>query len=849
MLYLIIIGLLLFNRNFFIMKLLKVYSISFLFLFSIFFANPIFAEEKTTEKNAPLVESVLLADINVRDSKIISQEGNTFKISFSISNGLEIQTGVKYGLELVKISGDNRFVVDEKVYDESLTIAENTTINKEIIYTAPNTLNGKYKLFILVKNENSFPFGSGFLGEVNISNEISGIQILDESCKISNSGKDYNLYETINVLPTDTLRLTCNVLNNSKNKIEFTPFFSTKVGTVYGKEVDVESLKIDSLTLDPEKTKTFSFIIPKPTIPQIYHVSLSLKSDQTYSNHVNFNYVFRGTIATIYSLSLDKDFYKKGDTSKLYVFWTYMPEGNSKNNEVTMNASVKNSKGEECSDPYSQVLVKDYKNPKTEIPILVNRSCIDPSILVTLKDNSGNILDQKIFNVKTNLNKDNSISLIILILVLILILIGLFYYLNKRKNIFSKKDIDSLNEKSNPIKIILPLLILTSLFSFIPTNSASAATYTISYGTGTGSCTGYYEVGLNKTTFVQGEPITATGSMSGTCGEGYGTNMKMTVNTAEAPTLKHVLLNSNGGTNSKILFGRTMPGSSQVNFEVYFGNNSGFNYYHKGIGYGVNDSGSTTPTTPTTPEVTMKVTDISPDPTTGQPKNILIAQNAQKTISQAIKPATLLQIEYSIEGITKNYNCTEPKSSDYPNGITKLITPTTLPSYRRFKITPSTTTKYEVSCEEALDYIPHEETIDILTTPISLGSQCSPSANSVTEILTVNVEKSTELLQAETDYGNGVTHYTYNVWVTSNNNISNGATVKITGSYLQNPLVDNIAAGTIRFNYCDTLKIPAGSSISNKRSFSSISTPSISVSSSVYNSNNTNPKDRTDTIQ
>ena len=115
------------------MNLLKYFVVSVVFSLLILIssqalaATPVATTKVTTSSSVST--GVLVASVNLRDAKIVSQTGNVFNISFSISNGNGLQTGVKYGVKLVSDTKDQS-ILDEKVYDDSLALAENTTLQK-----------------------------------------------------------------------------------------------------------------------------------------------------------------------------------------------------------------------------------------------------------------------------------------------------------------------------------------------------------------------------------------------------------------------------------------------------------------------------------------------------------------------------------------------------------------------------------------------------------------------------------------------------------------------------------------------------------------------------------------------
>lgn len=97
-------------------KQILITCLAFTLFFSI--STNIFAQNKV----------VLVADVNVQNVKVIKQENNVFDISFTLTNGEGVQNGVKYSVRLMSLKNDKpAFIVDEKVYDEVLTLNEKST--------------------------------------------------------------------------------------------------------------------------------------------------------------------------------------------------------------------------------------------------------------------------------------------------------------------------------------------------------------------------------------------------------------------------------------------------------------------------------------------------------------------------------------------------------------------------------------------------------------------------------------------------------------------------------------------------------------------------------------------------
>jgi len=651
------------------MKLLKVLSISFLLSLS-FLVTPVFAAETPVASPTGQGQSVLLAKVNIKDAKILLQEKNYFDISFSITNEMGVQNGVKYGVQLVEQTDKGPFIVDEKVYDESLTLPENSTVTKKISYVAPAILNGTYKLFLVSKNTSGFTFDYSYVGQVKISSLTKGVEISPESCTVSIIGDktntQYKLGQQLSILPTQDLNLVCTVVNGSDKTVESTPSFATTDKTVYGKSISVGEKKLASIILKAKESKSFSVIIPKATIPNLYYVNMSLKSGDTSSNSVGTQYFIRGNVATIENLSLDKDSYRYFDTAKLTLVWNYLAADNSTtNNSVIFNAVITDGENKECANPYTKTLVQDFANPKIEIPISINKTCYNPTVLVTLKDASGNTLDEKSFKTETVSNKTesaNSYIYYIIIAIVLLLIVGYIVYKKK---------------KGNAPNIILPIIFLIALISVIPGGKVSADTYSLTYNPSGGSnyWQGGYTISINKTSVAPGEPVYATGSLwfnGSNLGSPCPTGTAMTVSTPANPT-EILILNSNGGTATQAVFG-SGPAYSQpdhVNFFTYFGTKYSNALYFT----------YTTPVVPpaSDPKVDLKVYDAN---------GVLIPKDSNNITTRSIKSKDKITLHYDATNFTGSITCTLPNGSKISNTSYDI---TLNPG-------PTLTSAYTVSC-------------------------------------------------------------------------------------------------------------------------------------------------------
>jgi len=503
------------------MKLLKISSISLLVMFSFVFSSPVLAEEP-----AFTTKAVVLATINIQDAKIISQEGNTLNISFNISNREGAQSGVKYGVKLLKIEGKKQITVDEYVYSEVLSVGENTTITKNITYSAPASLDGAYTVMLLAKNYSGLPLGNLRLGEVTLVSASETVEILPETCSLSlssNKGTSLKLTEGAKATMTDDIFVTCTIKNNGKEEALSAPTFETFYRSIYGEEISQTGGDLSPVLLQPGESKALTLTLPKVTVPQAYVTKVFFKTGEVSSNYVLVNYTLSGLSATIQNFSLDKTSYKAKDTAKISFFWTSSVTKKDEMPAITMSANIVNQKQKACTAPVNQQLAGVGF---VEIPVSITRDCENPQVAIVLTDANGNTLDQKALAfeaVKKSQNLFTGKSGIIMITVFaILVLAGLFVSFKNPKKKDGEGDISENKPDGHIDGSTLAILFFVFLFglTLIPGGTAKADTVYLDSSGDCGSlasCSDYEYMILNfntyQSTYTPGETITLYSSI------------------------------------------------------------------------------------------------------------------------------------------------------------------------------------------------------------------------------------------------------------------------------------------------------------------------------------------------
>lgn len=363
-----------------IFSLLVVFS--FVFSFSFVSAQ----EEIPVDSKSP--SNVLIADIDLYNARVLSQEGNSFSVSFDLRNNYDSQSGIKYGVKVVSLDGK---LIDEKVFDESISLSKGEYINKTVSYTAPSQFGGEYNLFINLQTESGIPLGQALVGKYKLTQAQEYIYVPSESCTVNK--KSINVSMVIDY--KDSLILSCTLNNNTEKELSVFPHFETRYNSIYGGVAEQKGGNYDQIKLLRGEKKAFSIELPKGISSKSYVVTLKFITEGYTSNPINVSYTTSGATASVYEASLDKDYYRARETATLSLVWF------SKGTRVYLEAEVLDSKGDSCADTVNTELVKSYYSPETQVSILIDKSCLNPEVSILLKDDAGRILDQKTFEFKT----------------------------------------------------------------------------------------------------------------------------------------------------------------------------------------------------------------------------------------------------------------------------------------------------------------------------------------------------------------------------------------------------------------------------------------------------------------
>lgn len=481
-------------------------TFSIFVLFSLLLSSSVFAEDSTKPADSnPVGKPVLVATVNIQNTKIVSQKGNVFEISFEMSNDKIIQNGVHYGVKLVSTVKGEQFLIDEKVYDESLYLPEHTIIRKTITYTAPEMLSGKYALILFGGNSSGLSLGFSVVKDITLTASKKGLEVVTDSCYLKVEGDKFNthygLLQNVDIKESESLRLTCNTINHTNDSLSMTPTYETRSYSPFGESVSTVGGDNTNIKFAPSKSEGFSVVLPKGTIPGLYNLKVSLDG-AIPSNILSVQYQVQGVTASIKNASFDKDYYSRGDQAIVTVLLNtsnsadqFLRSSNLYTDipKMSLEGELTNGDGGKCAPTFNQ----EVSSFKMDIPISIVSKCLNPHISLTVKDDQGKVLDQKEFSV-TTINPPqkkslNSTTLIVVILIVILLIII------------------SMRKKKKDMKTVLSIFALF-IFSaaILPFHNASAYTYMAGASGNIG-----VDVGLDfGTNYVQGDPFSVTGMIT-----------------------------------------------------------------------------------------------------------------------------------------------------------------------------------------------------------------------------------------------------------------------------------------------------------------------------------------------
>jgi hypothetical protein len=383
-------------------KIYNVLSIT-VFLF-VSFITSVSAQE--SEPSVPTQQAIVIANVNVYEPIIVSQENGVLTVGFDVANNANVAQGdIRYGLDIIKVTDGGQTVVGSYISSETLALAAQSAVHKEIAYAIPPNLSGEYEVWVVSRTTSGMILGLGQAGKVIFTNTTPYIDISAETCLLTISGETatYKLYQGVDVVPEETLSFVCTLESHFDTDITVSPIFNTHKRMRFGEVVETTPRTPEAITLAAGEKRVVTLAIPKATVPQAYDVSVSLMNAEKkpVSNEVIAHYVLRGASATIQTATLDKESYAQGETLSAHILWSPSADSfpNSRAGQgttvpnTTIEMLVTDANGVQCIDLIIRPLLNSEQDLTISAP--VSTSCTAPTMTITIKDDNGTTLDSR----------------------------------------------------------------------------------------------------------------------------------------------------------------------------------------------------------------------------------------------------------------------------------------------------------------------------------------------------------------------------------------------------------------------------------------------------------------------
>ena len=367
------------------------------------------------------------AKVSIDGKKFSTIENGKMKVSFILTASGRAISGAKYSLSLSKSDGKVTQILDEKVFEETFNLASGEQKTIETTYEPPKYLKGTYRLWLDVKDEKNRSLGATiFKGNIVLNGSGEYLEINPQkvyvTVKDDPSAKDYAASFGVDIDKNEDLVFNAEFTNYFKKDVVVYPSFTTYFRSVFGRVIG--SQKSDqAVSFKSGEKKLINIVVPKAEKPQAYEVRMDLvdASGQNVSSPVYFHYVLKGNSATIQSLSLDKDYYQKGEIANLDVMWTGQVnafigsrKGLLQNSEdYSVEAIIKDGKNSNCSKKFERSINEreDGLMFSETVGLPISSNCLDPEATVQIKAKNGEILDSQTFKVvsKNRSNPEGSV--------------------------------------------------------------------------------------------------------------------------------------------------------------------------------------------------------------------------------------------------------------------------------------------------------------------------------------------------------------------------------------------------------------------------------------------------------
>ncbi|MBD3238169.1 MAG: hypothetical protein GF332_00820, partial [Candidatus Moranbacteria bacterium] len=435
--------------------------------------------ESTNNQTKQPGEGKVIADVNITNEQITSQDDNLFEVKFTLNNKQQVQPDIFYQLCFQHQASEavlNLECSHSFTSEEPITLRQGESKDIVIKHQAPAFLSGGYYLIIRASTKQGLPLAGGNLGLIQLHGTGNYIQILPENCYLTIEGQDgqtnipFNNPKQVEIVDgqhrypvnfgvdfeplNENLILNCELKNLSSEPIEYNPVLNIRKRNIFGDLIVNKPIQEKIQILEADSTSQLNLSVFKDLDPQAYNAEMSLHNpitNEKVSNSVYLQFVVKGASATINNIQLDNDYYSQDQDINLEIIWSAAADNfpnsrhrGTKLDQVFADVAITNDQNQECL----KIQNTELSTGNDQIQAKSKVDCKNPSVKLSIKDQDGSILAQKQITVPT-IEKPKPISrqtpaekkssrlvlyLIIGAIVFLLVLLVAFFILGKSQS-------------------------------------------------------------------------------------------------------------------------------------------------------------------------------------------------------------------------------------------------------------------------------------------------------------------------------------------------------------------------------------------------------------------------------
>jgi hypothetical protein len=275
--------------------------------------------------------------------------------------------------------------VDYQKGENVFNLKPQETISASYSYEIPKNLKGNYELNLMITTDKNSTLKNVAVTDLKLNGSGNLIRIVPETCQFRLSGEGENNTEYLENIndykfsSSETLMMNCELRNQSKNQISFSPVFE-----VYKKgdnELILNNLgSSNNQSISSQETRKVDFNVPLVEGTGYYIAIFVLKNaqDQNVSNEIIIPITMGGEIAEITNLKFNKGALKEGESDEI----SFLILGENYPEDLTAKITATNGDSQEQCYTFEKSIKPQQKEFQEKVKAKVD--CLSPAVNVSL---------------------------------------------------------------------------------------------------------------------------------------------------------------------------------------------------------------------------------------------------------------------------------------------------------------------------------------------------------------------------------------------------------------------------------------------------------------------------------